>query len=249
MDGKNKEECDERGSASVAAVFFDLDDTLYDQALPFAYAVENVLGKLPGVSAGELYDASRRHSGEVFAAFAAGRHPSVEEYARRMQGTLKEFGVDASFEEACAAQKFYATKTAPAMRLSPTMRSVLDLCAKNGRVGLISNGRGAQQQDKIRVLGLGKWIPAENVFVSEPLGTAKPGAKIFQIACCRTGVAASEALYVGDAFATDVVGAQNAGMRSIWLNRRHRAMPEGAKPATWEVDSEEGLLALLEQIL
>ena len=42
------------------AVFFDLDDTLYDQAQPFAYAVEKVVGPIPHATAADLFDTSRR---------------------------------------------------------------------------------------------------------------------------------------------------------------------------------------------
>ena len=57
--------------ADVDVVFFDIDDTLYDQAKPFAYAVRRVCGDIPGASDVALYDASRTHSGPIFAAFSA----------------------------------------------------------------------------------------------------------------------------------------------------------------------------------
>ena len=59
-----------KAHACVDMVFFDIDDTLYDQAKPFAYAVRRVCGDLPGASDAALYDASRRHSGAIFAAFS-----------------------------------------------------------------------------------------------------------------------------------------------------------------------------------
>lgn len=68
----------------VDVVFFDIDDTLYDQAQPFSYAVRRTCGDVPGATDSKLYDASRRHSAPIFAAFSAGRVPTSEEYALRM---------------------------------------------------------------------------------------------------------------------------------------------------------------------
>ena len=58
------------------AVFFDLDDTLYDQAQPFAYAVEKVVGPIPHATAADLFDTSRRYSQEIFSALRNDQHPT-----------------------------------------------------------------------------------------------------------------------------------------------------------------------------
>ena len=126
----------------VDVVFFDIDDTLYNQAKPFAYAVRRVCGDLPGATDAALYDASRRHSGPIFAAFSARRTPSTEEYALRMQQTLGDFGVSINHETAVEAQRVYADESGVAMSLSPAMASCLDACRSRARlgVGVISNG-------------------------------------------------------------------------------------------------------------
>ena len=210
------------------AILFDMDDTLYDQALPFARAVRKVLGEVPGATAEGLYLASRRHSGEVFAAYAAGERPTDAMYVRRMQRTMAEFGV--RVDEASA------------------MASALDLCLAHARrgVGIVTNGTPERQMDKWRALGLGRWIRPEHVFVSDALGVAKPDSAIFRAALSAMGARAADSLYVGDAFQTDVVGARAAGMRVVWLNRRRRNVPEGARVRPdAEVRSDEELLDLL----
>lgn len=50
-------------------------------------------------------------------------------------------------------------------------------------------------------------------------GTAKPAAGIFHEACSKLGMLPAEVLHVGDDPALDVVGAHQAGLRSVWLNR------------------------------
>lgn len=230
------------------AILFDMDDTLYDQALPFARAVRKVLGEVPGATAEGLYLASRRHSGEVFAAYAAGERPTDAMYVRRMQRTMAEFGV--RVDEACALrlQRAYAARDDAGMMLAPAMASALDLCLAHARrgVGIVTNGTPERQMDKWRALGLGRWIRPEHVFVSDALGVAKPDPAIFRTALSAMGARAADSLYVGDAFQTDVVGARAAGMRVVWLNRRRRNVPEGARVRPdAEVRSDEELLDLL----
>lgn len=237
-----------RYSGRMDAILFDMDDTLYDQALPFARAVRRVLGEVPGATAEGLYLASRRHSGEVFAAYAAGERPTDAMYVRRMQRTMAEFGV--RVDEACALrlQRAYTARDDAGMVLSPAMASALDWCLAHARcgVGVVTNGTPDRQMDKWRALGLGRWIRPERVFVSDALGVAKPDPAIFRAALSAMGARAAQSLYVGDAFQTDVVGARAAGVRVVWLNRRRRAVPGDARVRPdAEVRSDEGLLDLL----
>ena len=230
-------------------VYFDIDDTLYDQAEPFAYAVRRTCGDVPGASADALYDASRHHSEPIFAAFSAGRVPTTEEYALRMQQTLADFGISISYETACEAQRVYADESGVAMSLSPSMASCLDVCLRRSRlgVGIITNGKVRLQKSKLEILGTSRWVRDENVFISQEVGLAKPDPAFFRFACERSGTVPARCVYVGDAWGTDVVGARSAEMPVVWMNRRHRVRPEGSDVSpTWEVRSEKELLALLE---
>ena len=63
-------------------------------------------------------------------------------------------------------------------------------------------------------------------------GAAKPDARIFSAMRHLAGVSAAEVLHVGDDPLADVVGATQAGMQAVWLNREARRWPgELAPPA------------------
>lgn len=232
-------------------VFFDIDDTLYDQARPFAFAVRSVLGDTPAlrrVSDERLFELSREHSGAVFAAFEAGSAPTRDAYAQRMRDTLAAVGIEVSREVALRIQDVYAHHSDGAMRLMDGMDEVLDLAGSRARVGVITNGKNPLQTDKLRLLGMGRWLRQRDVFVSATLGVAKPDRRIFDIACRHMGTVPGRCAYVGDAWATDVVGALGAGMEMAWFN--HRRRPAGAGPApTWEVRSTGELLEALRTAL
>ena len=57
------------------------------------------------------------------------------------------------------------------------------------------------------------------VFDSAIVGVEKPHPEIFQMALASAKVAANEAVFVGDTNATDVGGAQLAGLRGVLIDR------------------------------
>jgi putative hydrolase of the HAD superfamily len=82
--------------------------------------------------------------------------------------------------------------------------------------GLISN----VDQDITSLLdnlGLTPWLQV--VVTSLNSGVNKPSPEIFQEAARRAGIQPHEAIYVGDQYQIDVVGANQAGMKGILLDR------------------------------
>ncbi len=83
-------------------------------------------------------------------------------------------------------------------------------------LGLISN----VDQDisaLLEKLGLTDWLQV--VVTSQDTGFNKPRPEIFQEAVKRAGVQAGEAIYVGDQYEIDVIGANKAGMKGILIDR------------------------------
>ncbi len=66
-------------------------------------------------------------------------------------------------------------------------------------------------------LGLSAWLQV--MVTSQEVGFNKPHPEIFQAALKQAGVKPAEAIYVGDQYQIDVVGANKAGMRGILLDR------------------------------
>jgi putative hydrolase of the HAD superfamily len=66
-------------------------------------------------------------------------------------------------------------------------------------------------------LGLSNWLQV--MVISQEVGFNKPQPEIFLAALKQAGVKPSEAIYVGDQYQIDVVGASKVGMRGILLDR------------------------------
>ena len=93
--------------------------------------------------------------------------------------------------------------------------------------GIISNGDGPSQREKLRGAGLeGRFTP---VVISGELGFHKPDPRIFMAACRRAGRPPAECLYVGDRLDADAQGSADAGLVSVWLDRDGKGgAPAGA---------------------
>lgn len=82
---------------------------------------------------------------------------------------------------------------------------------------------------------------------SREFGMGKPAPEIFLAACDRLGVAPGDVLHVGDDPHLDVAGAQAAGMRSAWINRRGETYALAKEP-DFHVQSLGELARMLEEI-
>lgn len=92
------------------------------------------------------------------------------------------------------------------------------------RFGIITNGHLDFQSSKIAAVALDTRV--EHVIASGDVGVAKPDPRIFALACARFGVEPTAAAYVGDRLRTDAIGAADAGLTGVWLDRHGVATPD-----------------------
>jgi putative hydrolase of the HAD superfamily len=91
------------------------------------------------------------------------------------------------------------------------------LAAVGVKVAVVTNASGTSQRAKLAELGVAGYI-AEVVIAGE-LGAAKPNPVIFHTACARLGFEPAEVAHVGDRLDVDAIGARDAGLAGVWLNR------------------------------
>lgn len=107
-------------------------------------------------------------------------------------------------------------------------------------LAVISNSDGTVEGELQRA-GLFDYLGF--VIDSSIVGVEKPHPEIFQIALERANVEPREALYIGDTYATDIGGAQLAGLRGVLMD------PVGAYPDAVcpRITSLSELTSLVEQ--
>ena len=95
-----------------------------------------------------------------------------------------------------------------------TPAALARLRAAGIRLGIVSNSDGRVEQ-ALLAAGLREYFDV--VIDSSVLGVEKPDPAIFQAALQALSVAPEEALYVGDLYEVDVIGARAAGIEAVLL--------------------------------
>jgi len=103
--------------------------------------------------------------------------------------------------------------------LAPGARDALVWCREHRlRTVLVSNTLWSASEDFLSDLGaLGLEGLVDGVVTSHSAGFRKPHRAIFEAALAIAGVQARDAVMVGDEPYQDVFGAQQLGMRAVWL--------------------------------
>jgi len=124
------------------------------------------------------------------------------------------------------------------VELFPEVRPALGALGEHYCVIAVTNGNASLDQIGIRDL-------FDDVISASGVGAAKPDRQIFDIAVEAGGADAHETLHVGDHPEVDVVGAQNAGLKSVWVNRHGSAWPDHLQDPDAIVKDVGELLSLL----
>lgn len=213
----------------VKVVLFDLDETLFDHANGVEHAVRLLREDHECLQVKALDDILAEHRRilesmhlDVLAGRISVDHARIE----RMRGMFSYCGADISDAAAHAAATLHRQRYQAVRRAMPGAHQLLETIRARGvKVVIVTNNLLEEQRDKLAVCGLRPYVDA--LVTSEEFGCTKPDPKLFRIAIAMVGLAPEEAVMVGDAWETDIVGARNAGIRAVWFNRMGLPQPGG----------------------
>lgn len=135
------------------------------------------------------------------------------------------FGVTPTDAQVNAALNVFFQDFIDTLQLRDGAKPLLKHAQRQCKVGLISNFTHAPVIYKsLRKLGLGVFFNA--VVVSEATGWRKPSSHIFQDALNRLQVSAGEAVYVGDSPLEDIKGANEAGLRTVFVSSQFNTLKD-----------------------
>jgi 2-haloalkanoic acid dehalogenase type II len=121
----------------------------------------------------------------------------------------------------------------------------LDALRDDGlRIGVLSDADTDFLLPTIELNGLG----LDAVISSEQHGCYKPHRSFFLAGCALVDVSPEQAVYVGDTPRADILGARNAGMRTVWINRTGRPWPEDLEPADAEIRALDELRSVVARL-
>lgn len=204
---------------AIKAVIFDLDDTLYDESQYVSQAFANTAE----------YLACRLGTPERKDGFCRRMLELVEQHGRGRVFDLlcEEAGISVPVSELVEAYR----STVPSLELYGDAEQILAFLEARGiKQGLITDGCGRVQHQKITALGLDTRLDA--VIVTDDFGICKPQTAAYEKCLQLLGCGPGEAVYVGDNPRKDFIGARALGMKTLRIIR--------AKGMYMELEPEPG---------
>lgn len=260
----------------VKAIFFDLDDTLlWDQQSVKEAFRETCEWAAEQASAdcSDLEQAVREEARKLYAGYSThaftqmiGINPfeglwgrfddsgddfqQLKEVAPGYQQKawtlgLKRIGIDEPTLGKRLAEYFPEARKRNPILYEDSLE-VLDQLKGRFDLLLLTNGSPSLQQIKLDITPeIAPYF--DHIVISGAFGRGKPDASIFEHALSKFGYVPEDVLMVGDNPLTDILGAERAGIPSVWLNREQKA-PHETVVATYEIKGLKELLPLLEKL-
>jgi putative hydrolase of the HAD superfamily len=205
-------------------VVLDVDGTLVDLVPAIEVGLDAVLDELRALTpaAAEMTVDDLQHDCSFVHAALPGA--SVQEFRRAgFARSLIRLGLDPNALLDRITGLFFAHRYA-AIRLYDDVKPALAVLRSSYVVGVASNG-----DSHVHRCGLDGEFDFE-VYAHVDGLRPKPDPAFFARLVAAAGVAAHEIVHVGDSLDHDVVAAQRAGMKAIWLNRLGEPLRNGAQP-------------------
>ncbi len=214
------------------AILFDLDDTILDTTLS--------ADRLWTQASKQFADEIGRSPDEIDRQMRQAREWFWSDPQRNQVGRLDLFKaragcVEHALEQMDAGDNGLATRIAtwftdrriPAMKpFDGALEALAKLKDAGVRLGLISNGKGETQREKVVRFGLEPYFDC--IILEGEFGAGKPDRRVFDHALEELGVTPGQAWMVGDNLQWEVAAPQKLGIQGVWVDWRGAGLPEDA---------------------
>ena len=100
--------------------------------------------------------------------------------------------------------------------MEPGIEEVLKNISADYKIYAASNGMLTMQKNRMQLSGLKRYFT--DLYVSDDIGSAKPNIRFFTESMKRAGLESADILMIGDSLISDIAGANNADIDSVWYN-------------------------------
>ena len=197
----------------IRAVLFDAGHTLLEA--DYGLLTEQIRARGHDVSEARVREAERRGRVRLDREQAAQATRERTGASRYVAFLLEGLGIEDPAERAAIAawRRSFNPPVGLCHRADPEAVAALRRLREAGLVtGVISNSNGSVRQ-ALEHAGLGPYL--DFVIDSTVVGIAKPDPRVFRLGLAEAGVEAGQAIYVGDSYFVDVVGARTVGMGAV----------------------------------
>jgi len=214
-------------------LLFDLDDTLLDytasgrqcwQELYIEYAPRF------GVSVERLADVLQQASGWYWSDAERHRSGRLDLKTSRRQVlrlTLEKLGSDRFALGDEMADAFTLRREPRICPFPGAIETLQELQQRGIRMGLLTNGSGEFQRDKIQRFNLSGYF--ETIIIEGDFGAGKPDRSVFLSALEQLGALPAQAWMVGDDLRRDIQPAQELGLGTVWVDLEGAGLPANSQ--------------------
>jgi len=204
----------------IQAITLDLDDTLWD-IHPVIDDAERKLWDWLGAHYPNILDCFDREMVINLRKDVNQRYPNKSHdyrFIRRL--VLKKLFSSSGYEEKFAEDAFhFFDMHRNKVKLYDGVLRTLDTLAERVKVIAVTNGNA-----NLEMIGIDHLF--HDVVYAADTGYPKPDIRIFDEAIRRSGVGTESILHVGDHPENDIVGAANAGLKTVWMNPKLQEWPD-----------------------
>lgn len=215
--------------ADVRTVFVDLDDTIWDFTANSKVAMRKVYDAY-GLQAQCPYErfiaCYLQRNAELWTLYHHGRISKDFLVTERFRTVFEECGI--RFENPGLPAMFNHDYLEIIVLCDKVVDGAYDLLAhlrERGPVYVLSNGFENLQARKLKSGKLDRYI--DRLILSDDIGVTKPDRRIFDYALQQVGGVAVTTVMIGDNYDADILGASQAGWRTIYFNRTGLDAPVG----------------------
>ena len=163
-----------------------------------------------------------------------------ELYVNRFVDFLKETGLSGDPEE---MNRVYFDFLAQGGATYPGAIELLEALSAQYEIYIITNGNAVSSKNRLERSGLLPFV--KDIFVSETVGVGKPDKRYFDyVAAHIQNYAPEQALVIGDSMSSDILGAHNAGLHSLWYTGVW-VDPNQKAPFTYRAESYDEIKRIL----
>ncbi|MBX2898197.1 MAG: YjjG family noncanonical pyrimidine nucleotidase [Cyclobacteriaceae bacterium] len=201
-------------------ILFDLDHTIWDFETNSAATLAELYAQhgLENLGVARFTDFQRVFSEintSLWARYDAGQITREEIRFHRFRTILAHFGIA---DEALSMKlsEEYVRQSPRKSALMPNALRSLEYLAPRYPLTIVTNGFEEIQGTKLAAAGITHYF--KNVVTSARAGYKKPAREIFDFALAEAGFAPHQAVMIGDNLQTDIGGARNACIDTIFYN-------------------------------
>ena len=223
-------------------LFIDLDDTVLD----FKKAEERALRSTLTDAGIEPSDAVCRRYSEINQSYwqrlERGELTRPQVLVGRFESLFRELHCDADPEHSSVAYMNYLSQGHDFL---PGAQEALEALSEKYTLYLASNGTASVQRKRLKSANISHYFA--EIFISQDIGVNKPDREFFARCFAKIpGFDPAAAMIVGDSLTSDILGGQNAGIATCWINPEHKPCTLERQP-DYQLERLDQLWELLEK--